>query len=344
MIYQNLEFHNVDHLKKVSGMEGVRLERFPEELCGKLGISGNYNARFRAKRVHGCEIRFVTDALYFDVCLTAVGADVDLFIYCGDMLHKKHTLSAGKCTVIHVEYPEVYKQIETYKLPHNRFASNVWRIQFGMNGYLFFHYLDTYGFGRRPPYKEEKPEIVWAAYGSSITCGSVTSLYSNCYLEQAALRLGYDVMNKGLSGSCMCELEMGEYLAGLKVDVLSLEVGVNMMHPFTADTFEERVWKFLQIVKEKSSAVQIYVMDIFSHRASILKDHESEQYKHCNLFRSVVQKLVSDINDDRVKYISGLSVATDLTYLSTDLLHPSDQGHIRMGENLAKQMEKARDL
>lgn len=336
MICQNLEFHNVDHLELVSGMDGVRLERFPESLTNVLGIRGNHKARFRSKRVHGCEIRFVTEAQFFDVCLTAVEADIDVVISYGDMVHSKHVLKAGVHTVLHVEYPEIYKQVDVDRLPKGRFAPYVWRIQFGMNGYLYFHYLDTYGFAHRPPKRHEKPGVLWAAYGSSITCGSKTTVYSNSYIEQAALRLGYDVMNKGLSGTCMCESIMAEYLADLVADVLSVEVGVNMMLPFDEENFEAQVRGLLQTIKERSKAKQIYVIDIFTNRAPILKDHKNHYYRHYDNFRGIVKALVSEMNDSRMKWIDASGIAKDLTYLSVDLLHPSDNGHIRMGENLAK--------
>lgn len=338
MIEQGLEFHNVDHLEQVRGMNGLRLERFPEHFKNELGIPGNHNAQFRAKRVHGCEIRFVTEARYFDICLTAVEADVDIVIYYGDMMHSKHTLKAGICSVLHIEYPEMYGQIDTDCLPKGRFAPYVWRIQFGMNGYVYFHYLDTFGYSHRPPHKEEKPGTIWAAYGSSITCGSVTTLYSNCYIEQAAFWLGYDVWNKGLSGSCMCEPAAADYLAQLPVDVLSLELGVNMLVPFEAAEFEERVRYLLTQVSRKSPAKNIYVIDIFCNRAPFLKDHKNNQYRHYGAFKEIVKRLAGECNDSRIQYIDGQEIAGDLTYLSVDLLHPSDQGHIRMGKNLAAAM------
>lgn len=343
MIYQDLEFHNVDHLEPVPGLEGMRLERFPGELKNRLGIPENKNARFRAQRVHGCEIRFVTEAMYFDVCLTALEADIDVVIYYGDMMHAKYTLQAGLRTVLHVEYPEQYKLVETEKLPKGRFDPHVWRIQMGMNGYLLFHYLDTYGQKRRPPKEGEKPETLWAAYGSSITCGSVTSLYSNCYLEQAAGRLGYDVMNKGLSGSCMCEPETAVYLAGLPVKLLTLELGVNMLIPFEESSFEERLRNFLQIVKEQSKAEEIYVIDIFANRGPLMLDHENPQASHYDSFRGIVKQVTEQMEDSRMTWIDGLEIAGDCTYLSTDLLHPSDNGHIRMGERLARAMNRKKD-
>lgn len=339
MIAYDLEFHNVDHLESVSGMSGLRLERFPEHFKRELGIVDNHNGQFRAKRAHGCEIRFVTEAQYFDIALTAVEADVDIVIYYGDMAHSKHTLKAGVCSVIHVEYPEIYKQVDVEKLPKGRFAPYVWRVQFGMNGYIYFHYLDTYGYGHRPLMEEEKPEISWAAYGSSITCGSVTTLYSNSYIEQAAVHLGYDVMNKGLSGSCMCEPAVADYLASLPVDVLSLELGINMLSFFEKEEFESRVQYLLQKMKEKSPAKEIFVIDMFCNKAPLLKDHTTRQYRNYPVFKEIVKRHVEEAEDNRMIKIDGNVVAADETYLSVDLLHPSDQGHILMGRNLAEQMK-----
>jgi len=340
MVYQNLEFHNVDHLEEVPGMEGLRLERFPKALTASLGIPENRKGRFRAKRVHGCEIRFVTEAPFFDLCVTAAEADIDAVICCGDMVHTKHTLKAGAHTVLHVEYPEMYKQVDEKRLTQRRFAPYVWRIQFGMNGSLYFHYLDTYGFPCRPPREGEKPEILWAAYGSSITCGSKTTAYSNAYVEQAAWRLKYDVLNKGLSGSCLCEPEMAEYLAGLPVDILTLELGVNMMLNFNEETFERQIRRFLQTIKESGKAKQICVIDIFTNRAPILNNHEHHYYRHYDNFRNIVKTVALELQDPRITWIDASAIAKDLAYLSTDLLHPSDNGHISMGEHLARAMQK----
>ena len=339
MIAHDLEFHNVDHLESVSGMSGLRLERFPQHFKRELGIPDNHNGQFRAKRVHGCEIRFVTEAKYFDVGLTAVEADVDIVIYYGDMMHSKHTLKAGVCSVIHVEYPEIYKLVDIKKLPKRRFAPYVWRVQFGMNGYVYFHYLDTFGYKHRPPVEGEEPEIQWAAYGSSITCGSVTTLYSNSYIEQAALYLGYDVMNKGLSGSCMCEPAMADYLASLQVDMLSLELGVNMLIPFEKDEFENRVRCLLQKVMRESPAKKIYVIDIFCNRGPLLKDYSDPQSRNYFVFKKIVKKILEEAEDDRLIGIDGHDIAASETYLSVDLQHPSDQGHILMGRRLAERMK-----
>lgn len=335
MIYNNLEFHNVDHLESVKGMSGVRLHRFPEKIRQKLGTPENHNGRFRAERTHGCEIRFVTEANYFDIALTAVEADIDIVIYRGDMMHAKHTLKAGICTVIHAEYPEIYKLSDTAKLPKGRFSPEVWRVQFGMNGYVYFHYLDTFGYEHRPPFAEEKPSYTWAAYGSSITCGSVTTLYSNSYIEQAAVRLGVDVRNLGLSGSCLCEKFAADYLSQLPVDILSTEIGVNMVVPFEEEEYAKRVEYLLKTIRAESPARWIFVIDMFPNKGLVLESPADPYVRHYARYKEIIREIIKKLEDERMILIHGEDVLKDMTYLSTDLLHPSNQGHIFMGENLA---------
>lgn len=342
MVYQDIEFFNVDHLESVEGMSGLRLHRFPASFSKCLGITKNYNARFRSQRTHGCELRFVTEARYFDVALTVMEQDMDVVVYRGDMQHKKYTLKAGVCTVLHIEYPPNFDLVRTEKLPKGQFSPDVWRIQFGLNGYLYFHYLDTFGFGHRPPRPEEEPAVHWAAYGSSITCGSACTLYSDCYINQAAVRLGWDVLNKGLSGSCLLEPEVADYLAGLSVDVLSLEVGVNMVPFFEEEEAKERIFHFLSVILEKSQAKRIYVIDIFPNKNLIFRDENSIFYRNYRNFKRILREFMETEQahcDGRMCLIHGEDIVESLAYLSTDVLHPSDNGHIRMGEKLAAKMQ-----
>ena len=159
-------------------------------------------------------------------------------------------------------------------------------------------------------------------------------------IEQAAVHLGYDVMNKGLSGSCMCEPAIADYLASLSVDVLSLELGINMLSFFEKEEFESRVRHLLQRIKEKSPAKEIFVIDMFCNKAPLLKDHTTRQYRNYPVFKEIVKRLVEETEDNRMIKIDGKEVASDETYLSVDLLHSSDQGHILMGKNLAGKMRR----
>lgn len=310
-----------------------------------MGIAKNHNARFRAQRVHGCELRFVTEARYFDIALTAVEQDIDVVVYRGDMQYKKYTLKAGVCTVLHIEYPPIFDLVKTEELPKGQFTPNVWRMQFGLNGYLYFHYLDTFGYEHRPPKPEEEPSVQWAAYGSSITCGSVCTLYSDCYINQAAVRLGWDVLNKGLSGSCLLEPEVAEYLAALSVDVLSLEIGVNMVPFFENEEAEERIRGFLSVIVEKSQAKKIYVIDIFPNKGLIMQDVNTPYYRNYRGFKQLIREFMETEQvkqDGRMEWIRAEDIVENLTFLSADVLHPSDNGHIRMGEKLAAKLRECK--
>lgn len=336
MLYDNIELHNVDHLRKVDGMSGLRLERFPDQFRNELGIKENQNGRFRASRSHGCELRFVTESDYFDLALTAVEADIDIVVYFGDRFHSKHTLVSGQCSVVHIMKPEIYDTVNTKELLKGRFEANVWRILIGLNGYLHFNYLDTFGHDKRPPKANEKPEIRWAAYGSSITCGSVTTAYSNSYINQAAIRLGYDVLNKGLSGACFCENFVADYLSKMDVEMITLELGVNMVMFFEEEEFEKRVSYLLQQVLTNPKLKKIYVIDMFLNKGKIDYNEKSSYYRHYSSFKEIVKRRVNELKDKRMVHIAGEWILKDFSYLSTDLLHPSDEGHIRMGQNLAQ--------
>ena len=337
MIEQNIEFHNVDHLERREGMSGLQLKRFPEPVRLALGLPVKHPGRFRADRAHGCELRFVTAAGYFELALTAAVEDIDVTIYCGDITHSVHRLKAGVLTVLHIERNEILESVEEERIPKGRFSFQVWRVAFGLGGSVYFHWLDTFGFGHRPPLSEEKPALTWAAYGSSITCGAACRLYSNCYLEQTALRLRIDVENKGLSGACLLEPEAARYLASLDVDIVTLEVGVNMMLRFTDEEFQARLSYLLETMK-KSRAKKIFVIDMFPNKGLIGVDQESANYRHYRSFKEITRKLAGQMqaDDDRFTSVRGEDVMKDLTCLSADLLHPSDNGHILMGGNLAE--------
>ncbi|MBD5084183.1 MAG: hypothetical protein HDT33_03720 [Clostridiales bacterium] len=342
MICQQIEFFNVDELRPVEGFPGLRLYRYPKALAESLGEPWQHNARFRAQRVHGCELRFVTPARCFDLALTAYEQAIDVQIFRGDRLLRKDTLPAGQTTVLHIDVPAMEEQVNPAVLTGNRFPSHVWRVLCGMNGYLHFNGLDTYGWACRPPAPEEEPSVRWLAYGSSITCGSVTTVYSNAYINQAARRLGWDVLNKGLSGSCFWEEKIADYLAEQQVDYMTLEAGVNMAPSFDCAEYARRVQHLLETVKRNQSVRRFFVIDSFPCYGLFHKDRELPAARHYEPFKQVTRRLTQEAarTDDRFVSLHGESILRDTDGLSCDLLHPSDEGHILMGQALAEEIQK----
>ena len=340
MVYQQIEFFNVDELLPVEGFPGLRLYRYPKALAESLGESWQHNGRFRAQRVHGCELRFVTQGRCFDLALTAYEQDIDVLIFRGDRFLQKNTLTAGVTTVLHVDLPSMEDQVAPIALTGGRFSNTVWRVLCGMNGYLHFNRLDTYGWERRPPLPEEEPAVRWLAYGSSITCGSVTTVYSNAYVNQAARRLGWDVLNKGLSGSCFCEGQVADYLAQQEADYMTLEIGVNMAPSFRSSEYEQRVDYLLNTVQQNRRVRRFFVVDAFPNYGLFHKDRQLPAAQHYQPFKESVRRLTQRMmeKDDRFVSLHGEDILTGSEGLSCDLLHPSDEGHILMGQTLAEQI------
>lgn len=342
MIYEDIEFFNVECLRQAPGLPGLRLERFPEDFRQRLGDDENHKGRYRCSRVHGCELRFVTGAAFADLALMALEGDLDVWIYCGDNLHSRHTLKAGVTTVLHLEKPETISLVEEERLEKVRFAPQVWRALLGLNASLQFLYLDTFGYSRRPPCKEELPEFTWLAYGSSITCGSKAWAYPSAYVNQAALRLHADVMNKGLSGTCRCEGYVADYIAAQQADVLTLELGINMINTFSPEEFTKRVHYLLETIRKNSAAKHVFVMDMFRNKAAIYRNKQAANCVNYPVFCGVVEREATAAAelDGRFHYIEGKEIGKDLSYLTVDFLHPSDEGHCLMGEKLANAMKR----
>lgn len=341
MIYNNLEFYNVAELKAVEGVPGFRLQRFPEEVRNSLGHKEHERGRFYSQRSVGCEIRFVTTAKFIRLTLSAVEEDGSIFVYKGNFLHSYHRLKAGVITALHLEEPPKFGEIVPEALEGYAFSSGVWRILCGKDCCMTFHHIDTFGHGVRPPEKKEIPRLRWLAYGSSITFGGDSVLYTNSYVQQAARRMKVDVMNKGIAGSCFCDESIVHYIAGSEDwDFATFELGVNMRGRFTEEEFEQRVKFLIDTVMGKNLNKPIIIIGIYPNGAQYSLNPENVLTKNNVEFVNISRRIVAEKKSSHLHFIEGKDILTDYSGLSTDLLHPSDDGHIIMGENLSREIGK----
>jgi lysophospholipase L1-like esterase len=335
MIYDNIEFHNVAELEEVKGMPGLRLQRFPKEVRDKLGHLEHERGRFYSKVSVGCEIRFVTAAKFFRISLSSLEADSRIFIYKGNFLHSSHVLKAGVINTLHIEEPAKWNDVEQHSLNGYAFSSKVWRVMFGKDSCIVFHDIDSFGHCIRIPEREEVPRVKWLAYGSSITFGGDTTVYTNAYVPQTARRLKVDVLNKGIAGSCFCDSCISEYIAeDENWDFATLELGVNMRGRFTKEEFEARARNLITSILDKNRNKPVFVISIFPNGAIYSLSKKDKISESNFIFNEISRKIVKEISSPNLYYIDGKEILTDYSGLSTDLLHPSDHGHINMGENL----------
>ncbi len=340
MIFDNLEFHNVMELQRMDGLSGVRLQRFPEDVRTKLGYEDLIKGRIVSQDSNGCEIRFVTDSKHIKLYLSTLDSDGEILVFNGTFFHSLHTFKSGVITTINLEVNERFDEIEPNILQGHAFSHKVWRIFMSKRFGAVYHGIDTFGYTRRPPMDHEKPKLRWLAYGSSITQGLNATTHNKAYIQQAAVRLGVDVLNNGLSGTCFCESIISDYFASRDDwDFATLEIGVNMRGPFNSDQFEERARYMIKTITDSHPDKRVIVITIYPNRALYFKNEQDKiRLRHIE-FNKRLNLICNEFNMKNLHIIQGDMILTDFTALSSDLIHPSDYGHTIMGENLAEQLK-----
>ena len=332
LIYKNVELHNVAELSYTKDSEGVNLLRFPQDVIDVLKDRSSFVSRTST----GCEVRFVSDARHLWVTMGAYVRDVHLTVFCGDIVYKKITIEQGKKSTFQLDANVPFSGLaegvlEKYR---QRFSHNVWRIYVDdeMSHCVFYDVTALDGFVR-PPQKSEVPQKKWLAYGSSITHGAITCDTSISYIQHAARNLFVDVLGKGMSGSCFCEKEMANYFAREEWDFATLEIGANMYQSFKNKDFKKRAQYLIQTLHEEKPDNLIIVITPYPTISSLGNNQDLVSKR--NDFVKILEELVENIHSDNVIIVSGNEIMDSISYLSADLVHPSEYGHVRMGENLA---------
>jgi len=339
--------HNVAALEPAPG-GGLYLRRFPREVHQALRALG----RMVWEESSGVEIRFVAEDnafhLSLDVepfCLDQDGTyTYDVLIFRGDFFHSRRSVQVGKTN--HITVNDIsgalrhgIQGISPAALEGCRFSPKVWRVFIGRFTASLVG-LSTYGLPCRAPLSAELPAKRWLAYGSSITNGGSPTMHHLSYIYQAAHRLGVDVLNQGLSGSCRCEPEIADYLASRQDwDIITLELGVNMRNEFTPEEFGKRAEYLVQTIACAHPAKPVVVISIFPNAdlPPAARDANGDLPLRQLAYREALQRIVTETAGN-VHFIDGADILREFRGLTTDLLHPGDFGHIEMGQRLAEKL------
>ncbi len=343
MIYNQMEFHNVAELETNEEMPGMRLNRLPRGVVHQLGEGDYQRGRFIGQASTGCEIRFVTEAPFIRITLSATVEDGDVLIYCGDYFHSMHRLRTGVIQTLHLDKPARFADVEPEALRAGRFSPGVWRIIISRNYYpglafqVAFHGLNTFGHEVRPPREDELPPLTLLAYGSSITHGSGATVQHLAYIQQTARRLGADLYNKGMGGSCLCEQAMADYLISHGGwDIAVLELGVNMRGLFSPEEFEERASYLIGGLIRHHPDKPVVLVSIYPNSDDVLKNTPDGQSNPNRQFTERLEQIYRTLHHPHLHLVNGHEVLTDFSALTADLIHPSDYGHTLMGQQLAE--------
>lgn len=335
MIYNNIEFHNVEELESKPGLPGLFLQRFPANIRNTLGLSGAEVGRFTVQTSAGCEIRFCTASPFVRISVSSWEADTNVTVCIGDFIHSTHKLQKGVINTIHIDYPDKIFALSKDALKGHRFSANVWRICFGPESCCAFNGIDTGGHGIRPPKVDEVPAIKGICYGSSITMGVNSERYLNTFVPRIGRMVGSDMYNKGIPGACLLEPNVCDFLASSPYwNYAILEIGVNMLVRFTPEEFEKRVIYLLQ--KLATSQKPIFVTGIFTSFATYTP--KSPLKERTAMFNKIVEAVANKLKQNKVFYINGEDALSDFSALCCDLIHPSDDGHILIAQKIASRI------
>ncbi len=315
MLKDGIEFFNVEQI----GPNG-ELWRFDKNLMDCLGCSRNDRARFYAQRAIGVELRFKLKGTYFDITFLSRKENTEIYVFYGDYQHKRYVLPADMETTLHIEQPEKYKELRD-----GAFHKDVIRIVIGYAGYVCFKGIESFGHTIEVPADWECPRETLLIYGSSISHGSECSQYIHSYAFVLSRMAKINVLNKAIPGGCQAEYIMADYLKNLKYDMAFFEFGVNVLSIYDESEYEKHLKYLIQCIQSKPFFFTSVLVNGNEYGDTALK-------KKIEAFRNIAEKL------GLKEYIPPLEILSELSFLTTDLVHPSDFGQQVIAERLFLKM------
>ena len=338
MVYNNVEFWNCEELVVLDSNQGLLVQRIPETLRAEI----NTGAQGRVRNPDCVELRFTTPGNSISVKLSSTGGIVRMLPFWGDFPAQDSIPIPPDPTDIEITYPERLALLPPGQSGSSRFDRSVWRLQFtGRNGNLFFHGIE--GLDLALPGREVIPEKTLLTYGTSITHGAGATLANLSYAYQTARRLGFDLINLGVGGSCHAEPEYADYIAGrTDWDIAVLALSVNMIGAgFSEQEFRSRVGYMIRTVATSNRDRPVFCVTIYPHIRDLVQGYTMENdVAKADAFREILSDEAENSNLENVHLIEGPEILDDPAGLTADLVHPSDYGMTLMSINLADRIRR----
>jgi len=332
MIYKNVELLNFEEVKTVEGRAGVLLQRMPE----KVRLQLRPESQSVYKKAACGEIRFVSDFKPVKITLASYEGNSKVMLFFGDLQAEEYVITKEPIT-INIEIPNP-KFISRKDFDDSLYPFSVKVIRLIISGNEI-HLIDIEGETIRPPKANEVPKLKYLAYGTSVTQGINATSPDLTYVKQVAWRLGTDVINLGAIGSAYCEKEIADYIACRKDwDFASFCISANMLNQgVSAEDFFRAAQYFICTVAESNRAKPIICISLFttfSDLGYIWPDRKPKST--ANEYRNILKRIVDNSKLNNLYYVDGTQLLKGHHGLCQDLLHPSNNGMIEIGENLSK--------
>lgn len=329
MLWNNVLLHNVAELTDV-WREGKKMQRVPEDVRTHL----NPGAQNRCLFMANSEIRFVCDGPARVTLSSPQGHGQFMVAYGSFMDSGKYPITPNPLT-LELTVNERLLKIDPKQLANDPWSPRVVRLIFPRQEMVVYK---IEGQNIRPPKAPEMPSLTYLAYGTSITEGGASTMPHLSYVGQTARNLGADLINLGMSGSCHAEPQMFDYIASRDDwDIATLALSVNMLG-FEVEEFQKRVRYGINKVAQAHPNKPVACITLYPF-GDDLCDASKEAAQKAQAFRQVLRDEVAASGKANLHLIEGPEILDQINGLSHDMIHPSDFGMMRMGQNLAAKLK-----
>lgn len=311
---------------------GYALYRYPLNVINKLGFENSKKGREKAKYPAMCEIRFSSSTPYCKLILKSLDRDCKIFSFIDKFQCSEIVLKKNKKQIVEIQ---VHERMEKQR-EHLGFNNDYnFRIVLSGNSRVVLY-----------PFADDNVIIDTNSshlltYGSSISQGVGCDSIINSYVFSLSSKLGINILNKGLSGACLLEKEVVDYISSIKGMGYILEIGCNARGIMSSDIFENKFKYLIEKISFENPHKPIFIINILEVFENLYKDFDEIPYHEKNQkFISIIKKQIKKLNNPNVHLISGKKLITRIDGISGDLLHPSNFGHKELSDNLSKIIKK----
>jgi len=108
---------------------------------------------------------------------------------------------------------------------------------------------------------------------------------------------------------------------------------------WSPDLAQIKAWesarRLIQALYARQPERMVFVINLLPNSGDFSPDAASLPAQRNPVYNQLVRQIIEEINTPLVHFIDGRELLADASGLTTDLLHPSDDGHVVIGENLA---------
>ncbi|WP_435102947.1 SGNH/GDSL hydrolase family protein [Halarchaeum sp. P4] len=329
--FPDVSLHNVAETASPDWTDGGhRLCRVP----AAVGANLNVDARERLRHPTGAELRFVPESSDATATVTLSAPEETVVQPFWGPFQPSEPVEIGPEPTTHeFSLPPRVRDLDPDVAAGGAFDHRVCRLRF--DGWVPAAVHDVSG-AVRAPTNDELPRARYLAYGTSITEGAWASAPHLSYVARTARHLGVDALNLGCSGSAFCEPAMADYIAGREDwDVATLALSVNMANRgFTLEQFRERAAALVDTVTRAHPETPVVCVTLFPYHADVVAGDDPERAAD---FRAALRTIVADADHQNLHIVEGADLM-DATCLTSDVLHPGDDGMIQIGRALAERL------